>query len=140
MTRCTPNCFTAVKRNSSNCAESRMRRAETCGTGSRPAARIAATASSVRLSGRPGSEGRYTQVVEGTSAPTSGARCSSRGEISSELAAISSRSAFCGTVDSVALAGNDIGFIQEPEAAVLLQHVARRLQVAFLAEGLGEPC
>jgi len=41
-----------------------MRLADTCGTGSSPAARMAAIASSVRLRGRPGSEGnRYAVSV-----------------------------------------------------------------------------
>ena len=63
--------------------------------------------------------------------PTSGARCSSRGEISSEPAVSSSERRGCG--ESVALAGNDIGLVQEPEAAVLLQHFARRVEVVRLA-------
>src|SRR6266850_4615041 len=76
------------------------------------------------------------QVFAGSSAATSAARCSSRGDISSELAAISSaRSAWRG---SVALAGNDIGFVQEPEAAVLLQDFARGVEVLALAERLGK--
>src|SRR2546423_4112755 len=74
------------------------------------------------------------QVFAGSSAATSGARCSSRGEISSEPALISSWSAAPAEERSVALAGYDIGLVQEPEAAVLLQDLARSVEVMALAE------
>src|SRR3970282_25241 len=79
-----------------------------------------------------------TQVWAGSSAPTSGARCSSRGEISSEPAVNSSERRAC-RPPSVALAGNDIGFVQEPEAAVLLKDLARRLEVLRCAQHFAQP-
>ena len=56
-TRCTPCFATASLRKARNSSSLRIRRADTCGTGSSPAARMAAIASSVRASGRPGSDG-----------------------------------------------------------------------------------
>src|SRR5258707_2560128 len=78
------------------------------------------------------------QLPVGSSAATSFARCSSRGEISSEPAPISStmRGSMRGLV---ALAGDDKGLIQEPEAAVLLQDLARRVEVTRASHRLGEP-
>src|SRR5204862_6170272 len=90
-------------------------------------------ASRVRASGRPGSDGMYTHVSAGRSAATSFARCRSRGEISSEPAATSSEMR-ASRRGSVALAGNDIGLVLEPEAAVLAQHVARRVEVAGVTQ------
>src|SRR5262245_50854276 len=75
------------------------------------------------------------QVFAGSIAATSGARCSSRGEISSEPAISSSESR---PWDSVALTGDDIGLVQKPERAVLLQHLARRIEVLRVAEDLGQ--
>src|SRR5687767_3396035 len=135
-TRCTPYRVFASFRNSRKPSLSVILRAETWGTGSRPAPRSAATASSVRGSGSPGSEGMYTHVSVGSNAATSAARCSSRGEISREPPATSSESRAPGA--SIALAGNDIGFIQEPEAAVLLQDLARGIEVFALAQHLAE--
>src|SRR5688500_10066729 len=77
------------------------------------------------------------QLFAGRIAATSGARCSSRGEISSEPAMRSSESRSWRS-DSVALAGNDIGLVQEPEGAMLLQHFARRVEILRAAEDLGE--
>src|SRR6185436_12038090 len=73
----------------------------------------------------------------GSSAAASAARCSSRGEISSEPP-VTSSAMRAWRRSSIALAGNDIGFIQEPEAAVLLQHLARRIEVAAAAQRLAE--
>src|SRR6266540_6945407 len=56
-TRCTPYLEVAAFKKDLNAPRSRMRRAEMCGTGSSPAARSAATVSSVRGSGSPGSDG-----------------------------------------------------------------------------------
>src|SRR5207237_10579161 len=120
-------------RNCLNSSRSLMRRADTCGTGSSPAARIAAITSSVRVSGSPGSDGTYMHVVDGKIAATSAARCSSRGAIYIEPPLTSSESLACSSV-SVALAGYDIGLVQEPEGTVLLQHFARRVKILRLAE------
>src|SRR3954454_13780139 len=147
MTRCTPCSPVARFRKSLNSSASMILRADTCGTGSSPAARMAATASRVRLSGKPGSDGTYTQVLARNKLATSPARCNSRGDISSEPAEMSSDKrarapslAAGGRESSVALAGHGIGFIQDPEAAVLLQDLARGLEVAPLAKHGGEPC
>src|SRR3989442_3061489 len=137
-TRCTPYSAAAFLRNSLNSSRSLMRRADTCGTGSSPAPRIAAMASSVRDSGSPGSDGMYIQLSAGRIADTSAARCSSRGEISSEPPISSSESRACSSV-SVALAGYDIGLVQEPQGTVLLQHFARGVEILRAAEHLGEP-
>src|SRR5687767_4002910 len=135
-TRCTSKRSLHSLRKVLNALRSVIRRADTCGTGSRPAWRSAATASSVRCSGSPGSDGMYTQVPAGSMPATSPARCSSRGAISSDPAATSSESR--APVASIALAGNDIGFIQEPETTVLLQDLAGGIEVFTLAEHLAE--
>src|SRR5438093_11766930 len=77
------------------------------------------------------------QVFAGSAAATSAARCSSRGEISIEPPIISSES-LASSSESVALAGYDIGLVEEPEGAVLLQDLARCVEVVGLAEHLGE--
>src|SRR5213592_3639061 len=75
----------------------------------------------------------------GSNAAISLARCISRGSSSNEPPITSSeRRAW--TLSSVALAGDDIGFVQEPEAAVLLQHLARGVEVARIAQRLAKAC
>src|SRR5687767_2124520 len=77
-------------------------------------------------------------VFAGSSAATSAARCSSRGESSSEpptrSSAIRETSGACR--GSVALAGNDIGLVKEPEASMFLQDLAGGIQIAGVAQRL----
>src|SRR6202008_5189247 len=77
------------------------------------------------------------QGSAGSSAATSAARCSSRGESSSEPPTSSSdtrASRLC----SVALAGDDIGFVEKPKAAMFLQDLAGGVQVAGVAQHFGQ--
>src|SRR5262245_35557373 len=78
-------------------------------------------------------------VSAGSSAASSVARCISRGRSSNEPP-ISSSETRPWTPCSVAFAGDDIRFVEEPEAAMFLQDFPRGVEVAGVAQHLGEAC
>src|SRR5688572_25030481 len=77
------------------------------------------------------------QVSLGSSAAICDARCISRG-ISSSEPPISSSERRAWTLCSIALAGDDIGLVEEPEAAMLLQDFSRSVEVARVAQDFRE--